>query len=25
LEFNASMAFVTGMKIAVPTRSAGIG
>jgi len=25
LEFNASMAFVTGMKIAVPARSAGIG
>jgi hypothetical protein len=25
LEFNASMAFVTGMKIAVPTRLAGFG
>jgi hypothetical protein len=25
LELSASMAFVTGMKIAVPARSAGIG
>jgi len=25
LEFSASMAFVTGMKIVVPARSAGIG